>query len=331
VGQVLGTFVAPAMESHELKQPFIPVIATGPFYVRFPKTTNLLLLFSFLFAGFAFLVLEEGVQPETAVYTIAQIITTIGYGDAVQPSYYGQTFLTFYVLVGALIFTNLATDVFDAAIRRTEIRLDTTLAKLRVRLSGKKPKYPSKYLPVISSAIILALLTFTWVMFFSHYESCTCSYGKTLVPDCIEGPQCKETGGYQTDMHTALYVAMITFSTVGFGDQAPKSKLGRCLGSFFMIVGVAAFGHLVAEVFHLIDEHKSYHRKRSRCTREIFNKIDRDQTGRISRPEFVRYMLVRQGKVDIKALKQVDELFDELDRNGSGHLSFEEIEGMILD
>lgn len=37
-----------------------------------------LLLFSFLFAGFAFLVLEEGVQPETAVYTIAQIITTIG-------------------------------------------------------------------------------------------------------------------------------------------------------------------------------------------------------------------------------------------------------------
>jgi len=41
VGQVLGTFVAPAMESHELKQPFIPVIATGPFYVRFPKTTNL--------------------------------------------------------------------------------------------------------------------------------------------------------------------------------------------------------------------------------------------------------------------------------------------------
>lgn len=37
-------------------------------------------------------------------------------------------------------------------------------------------------------------------------ESCTCSYGKTLVPDCIEGPQCKETGGYQTDVHTALYV-----------------------------------------------------------------------------------------------------------------------------
>ena len=33
-------------------------------------------------------------------------------------------------------------------------------------------RYPSKYLPVISSAIILALLTFTWVMFFSHYDAC---------------------------------------------------------------------------------------------------------------------------------------------------------------
>ena len=37
-----------------------------------------------------------------------------GYGDAVHPSYEAQTFLTFYVLIGALIFTNVATDVFDA-------------------------------------------------------------------------------------------------------------------------------------------------------------------------------------------------------------------------
>ena len=38
-------------------------------------------------------------------------------------------------------------------------------------------------------------------------ESCTCSYGSTRVANCIDGPQCKVTGGYQTDMHSALYMA----------------------------------------------------------------------------------------------------------------------------
>ena len=32
-----------AMETTEMKQPFIPVISVGPFYVRFPRLTNLLL------------------------------------------------------------------------------------------------------------------------------------------------------------------------------------------------------------------------------------------------------------------------------------------------
>ena len=41
--------------------------------------------------------------------------------------------------------------------------------------------------------------------------------------------------------------AVITFSTVGFGDMAPKSKLGRALGSLFMILGVASLGLLVAQ------------------------------------------------------------------------------------
>lgn len=51
---------------------------------------------------------------------------------------------------------------------------------------------------------------------------------------------------YETFTFCDLGEAVITFSTVGFGDIAPKSKLGRCVGSFFMIFGVASFGHLAA-------------------------------------------------------------------------------------
>jgi len=51
---------------------------------------------------------------------------------------------------------------------------------------------------------------------------------------------------HETFTFCDLGEAVITFSTVGFGDIAPKSKLGRCVGSFFMIFGVASFGHLAA-------------------------------------------------------------------------------------
>lgn len=164
-----------------------------------------LLLFSFLFAGFAFLVLEEGVQPETAVYTIAQIITTIGqrlkarshetpcesraklwfryvslrsrsqakdmemqFSQATMARHsshfmclWARSFLPIWqqmcLMQRHLTWTEVLElepcsflcwsypflyllQAFLLRIRRTEIRLDTTLAKLRVRLSGKKPK-----------------------------------------------------------------------------------------------------------------------------------------------------------------------------------------------
>lgn len=219
--------------------------------------------------------MEEGVQPETAVYTIAQIITTIGqrlkaslgersqskiavslssrsqakdmemqFSQATMARHsshfmclWARSFLPMWqqmcLMQRHLTWTEVLElepcpfmcwsdaflyllQVFLLRIRRTEIRLDTTLAKLRVRLSGEKPRqlgreetrrtttdpnhchassfclhffknkeqrkswtvgggtcrYPSQYLPVISSAIILALMTFTWVMFFSHYDAC---------------------------------------------------------------------------------------------------------------------------------------------------------------
>ena len=161
--------------------------------------------------------------------------------------------------------------ISNRRIRRTEIRLDTTLAALRVRLHGKKPKplgpsWPqldvfelmstvasswadpahkntSKVPEQVSSGCVLcnhshsddAYLgdVFCHLRCPSHFscwlcscrydmlngqtdqtwqssaleERCTCSYGTTRVVNCIDGPQCKETGGYTNDVHSALYMA----------------------------------------------------------------------------------------------------------------------------
>jgi voltage-gated potassium channel len=48
----------------------------------------------------------------------------------------------------------------------------------------------------------------------------------------IEGPE----NGY-ADIPTSLYWAIVTLTTVGFGDIAPKTPAGRALASLVMIIG----------------------------------------------------------------------------------------------
>ena len=50
--------------------------------------------------------------------------------------------------------------------------------------------------------------------------------------------------------------AIITFSTVGFGDFSPSTVLGRCFASLWMILGVLAFGNLASwRVAHTHNTH----------------------------------------------------------------------------
>lgn len=50
----------------------------------------------------------------------------------------------------------------------------------------------------------------------------------------VEGP----TNGF-TDIPTAMYWAIVTLTTVGYGDLSPQTPLGKFLASFVMIIGYA--------------------------------------------------------------------------------------------
>ena len=91
----------------------------------------------------------------------------------------------------------------------------------------------------------------------SAEESCSCSYGLTTIEGC-EADECASTGGSTLSIPDSIYEAkeyekcvkfvgqaVITYSTVGFGDYSPKSFPGRVVGAFLMVFGVLAFGNLV--------------------------------------------------------------------------------------
>lgn len=55
-------------------------------------------------------------------------------------------------------------------------------------------------------------------------------------------------GGQIGDWGTALWWALATITTVGYGDVVPETLVGRIIGSLLMIVGIGVFGVLTANV-----------------------------------------------------------------------------------
>merc|ERR1719333_1772015 len=99
-------------------------------------------------------------------------------------------------------------------------------------------------------------------IFYATFEACTCSYGATQVEGCVEGEKCPATGGAVKTWIDSFYMAVITLTTVGFGDHSPKSVTGRVFGCFANFV--CEFG----KVF--LPAHRNKHQMSSK---EVFKRI----------------------------------------------------------
>ena len=169
----------------------------------------------------------------TCFYVIIQIVTTVGYGD-IPPHGSGMVFLTIYVLIGTVLVASIVTGLAASFLDASESRLRQSLSLVKTTLvnsDNSDDGLCSVDSSVSSSqlgqsiAIYLFFLAI-WVVYFAYFEGCTCSYGATLIEGCKEDA-CIASGGTQLSVEQALYMGVITFSTVGFGDYTPKSRMGR--------------------------------------------------------------------------------------------------------
>eukprot|EP00553_Chaetoceros_curvisetus_P007517 CAMPEP_0204627394 /NCGR_PEP_ID=MMETSP0717-20131115/13574_1 /ASSEMBLY_ACC=CAM_ASM_000666 /TAXON_ID=230516 /ORGANISM="Chaetoceros curvisetus" /LENGTH=112 /DNA_ID=CAMNT_0051643611 /DNA_START=62 /DNA_END=400 /DNA_ORIENTATION=- len=58
-------------------------------------------------------------------------------------------------------------------------------------------------------------------------------------------------------------------------------------------------------------------------------RMDEDGDKKVSKEEFIKFMLVALGKISEEDWGQVDDLFDRLDDNGDGCLSYEDVLSMV--
>lgn len=302
-------------------------VRDAPFFIRHWQTFNVILVFVYIGLGIATFVLTQGWQINDAVYVFVQVITTVGYGDLTCNDLNDKMLMAVFVLFGTIIVANVVNDVFNHFLQHTSAALERNLETMIVPGSSVQQ---SNY-NLLISLFIYIVLVLIWVLFYGTYEACTCYSGDILIDGCVNGDTCSSSGGFVTSYSDAFYAAVITYATVGFGDYAPRTEVGRAVASVLMLLGVLAYVNLVTNISSLLEALKAEYRKPMRVGRTLFDEIDEDGNGFINKDEFRNFMLVKQNVVSLEMLQHIDRLFEAIDADASGRISYEEISGVVLD
>jgi hypothetical protein len=248
-------------EAVQKYEPFVGDQEAKPPWKKLSHDTWLLLFTAvYLISGMVYLHYHNGFTYMTAVYALVEIVTTIGYGDVNFAGYWngteeedsdiGKIFMSFYVMVGLTVIAGVVMKVAEKATAGAEQAFRAKMRKAQMKASGLtedqvKNKFGEKNKLLAAGMAFAAMILFGTV-FYGTYESCTCSYGRTLATGC--NPLNCETSGYKKTYIDAFYMSCITLTTVGFGDFAPKSYLGRGVGIVWMLLGVVVTGNFISEM-----------------------------------------------------------------------------------
>eukprot|EP00443_Scrippsiella_acuminata_P000211 CAMPEP_0115318946 /NCGR_PEP_ID=MMETSP0270-20121206/79483_1 /TAXON_ID=71861 /ORGANISM="Scrippsiella trochoidea, Strain CCMP3099" /LENGTH=203 /DNA_ID=CAMNT_0002738565 /DNA_START=116 /DNA_END=724 /DNA_ORIENTATION=- len=189
-------------------------------------------------------------------------MTTVGYGDVVVASEAMKVFMTVYVLANLILVAYFWQSFTQGLVDRSTERLCASMRAARQRLlprGARVKRHGSDGSGEALDALVGASLQFgalilAGTLFHRLYEHCTCSDGALLLEDCVDDDYetCVKTGGHITTWVSALYLSVITLTTVGFGDHVPHTKLGQAFGCawmFFGVVATASFLSSVSEYF----------------------------------------------------------------------------------
>jgi len=135
--------------------------------------------------------------------------------------------------------------------------------------------------------------------------------------------------GISADFVECFYFAVITGTTIGYGDYAPKSQNGRLVGTLYILIAVVGLGNVLGDIAGYFIEAKQMEALerilKKKITVEDFEKFDMDGDGKIERSEFVLRKLMLMGILNDDDVIRVEEEFDVMDADGSGEIDMDDL------
>jgi potassium channel subfamily K, other eukaryote len=290
----------------------------------------LLLVLSYIAVAILYYHFIEGWRVVDCIYFAMVIVTTVGYGDVVPVKTAGKAFTIFFAFYGICTIgvalgrlaswflsrqQTIAKETTQRLLNHVDNAADQTAAvkpgdepdnvvAVKVgrkhKRSLKRPKWLEWLVSDSNKAIAMAILPIL------------VSIGGGLVLGAIEG----------WPVLDCFYYAVITVTTVGFGDFSPQSEAGRIYAIFYLPLSVVSVAHGIGSVFEELGKRRVLKNKIS--MKELLA-MDSDGDGKVSQLEYLSYMLVKLGKADQSDITGILAQFRKLDKDGSGELDKDDL------
>eukprot|EP00931_Biecheleriopsis_adriatica_P119398 TRINITY_DN9461_c0_g1_i9.p1 TRINITY_DN9461_c0_g1~~TRINITY_DN9461_c0_g1_i9.p1 ORF type:complete len:440 (+),score=79.89 TRINITY_DN9461_c0_g1_i9:91-1320(+) len=258
------------------------------------------------------------------IYFMSQIIATVGYGDITPSRDRGEIFVGLYVLCAMLFISNVILQLRDhlaimteefnkqvqEAVKKHIIKNDENVSgesSLHILL-GKPP--PADKAPLVQSILVFIALGIPYITFFALWP------------------------GERKTLMEAVYMSLITFSTVGLGAVTPATESGMIFDAFFMLIGAAALVNIIGSFTAYMT--MSRHRERfdgeivKQSVKRLRGKEWGGEVGKVTQAEFIIFGLVSQGLVSDCAVKSIQATFQSMQPQ-AGLLDLAKIEQAALD
>ena len=241
-----------------------------------------------------------------ALYFSSACLSTIGYGDLVPSTTGGKLFAAFFGVSGILVWSSAVATVGARLVQSETARLSSS-APTRTRRARRDDKRAQWMLLARSLAKPLLLIV----------------SGGTVIGR-LEG----------WSLCDSVYFSLVTATTIGFGDFCPTTEAGKlatvllvpvllaAAGDVFASLGLFAFRSRTRELFAGSRERAEW------LTPEQAKTMDLNRDGRVSKPEFVLYMLTETGCVSRDDLGPLEEQFERFDVTRSGYIEEGDLETM---
>jgi len=234
-------------------------------------------------------------------------IATVGYGILTPSSDATRGMVVLFLVLGLAFATftmGIVTDIFLGAIEARLRQIKETAepgTEKRAWLFCTRNRCGPR---TVMAVAILFVISFTGILYGILYE--------------------------EWNFIASLYFTFVTFTTVGYGDLAPKGKVfDRVFMSFYVLFSAGIFASLLsAGIANMIAMRRRGTTLEYLYTpdEEAINEMDKDLDGQVTRQEFMEYILVKVGMVRAEELIMVNEAYDAIDTNKDGVLSRQEME-----